>query len=520
MDGIMSENRIQDKVEAILNNSYQEESLITDADLPEIINQLRESYLVLKEAKANAEEANKTKSNFLADMSHELRTPLSSILGYAQILQMDPNLSEGQAKKIAAIRSSGEHLITLTNDILDISKIEAGRMELYLSTFELPDFINSIVEMFRITTNQKGVSFKYDQPTPIPLKVVADETHLRQILINLLGNAVKFTEQGHVSFMVELVEPITTQYIEGEPELVCTLKFTIEDSGIGIEQKDLDRIFAPFKQINNESLAQGAGLGLAISQQLTEMMGSKIQVISVVEQGSRFWLELTLSVTSTELKEPEKMSKTITGFRGAPIKLLIVDDESGNRILLCKRLAKFGFEIEDAADGIICLEKAEQFQPDIILLDLHMPNLGGLELTQQLRAMPIYQDVIIIAVSADSKSDIRAKTLEVGCHDFLPKPVDIQELLGIIDLYLEVDWIYEGESYPNQLSMVLPPLSERIALYNLALDGDIEGIFDKLTQIEQLNDTYQSFTKKIHDHAENYQTDIICQILEKHQQEE
>ncbi|MDM8519972.1 response regulator [Anaerolineales bacterium HSG6] len=516
----MSEKRIQDKVEAILNNSYQADALITDADLPEIISQLRESHLALQEAKISAEEANKTKSNFLADMSHELRTPLSSILGYAQILQMDPNLSEGQAKKVAAIQSGGEHLITLTSDILDISKIEAGRMELYLSELELPDFIESIVEMFRVTTNQKGVSFKYDQPTPIPLKIIADETHLRQVLINLLGNAVKFTEQGHVDFMVELTESITTRHVEGNAESVCTLKFTIEDSGIGIAQEDLEVIFSPFKQVNNESLAQGAGLGLAISQQLTEMMGSKIQVTSVVGQGSRFWLELTLPVTSTELKEPVKTAKTITGFNGTPLKLLIVDDERNNRILLRKRLKKFGFKIEDAADGIYCLEKAEQFQPDIILLDLHMPNLGGIELTQQLRAMPSYQDVIIIAVSADSKPDIRAETLEVGCHDFLPKPIDIQELLSIIDLYLEVDWTYEAKenSDPNQLSMALPPLTERIALYNLALDGDIDGIIDQLTQIEQLNDSYQMFIKKIRDHAENYQTDVICQLLEKYQE--
>ncbi|MDM8526729.1 ATP-binding protein [Anaerolineales bacterium HSG24] len=516
----MSENRIQNKIEAILNNSYQIESLIADTDLPEIINQLRESYLVLQQAKIRTEEADKVKSNFLADMSHELRTPLSSILGYAQILQMDPNLSEGQAKKIAAIRSSGEHLITLTNDILDISKIEAGRMELYLSELELPDFIDSIVEMFRITANQKGVSFKYNQPTPIPLKVVADETHLRQILINLLGNAVKFTKQGHVDFQVELVQPITTRQIEGESESVCTLKFTIEDSGIGIAQEDLDKIFAPFKQVNNESLAQGAGLGLAISQQLTEMMGSKIQVTSVVEQGSQFWLELTLPVTSTELKEAVKAVKTITGFKGTPIKLLVVDDEKSNRILLCKRLEKFGFETDAAADGVVCLEKAEQFQPSIILLDIHMPNLGGLELTQQLRTMPIYQEVIIIAVSADSKPNIRAEALEVGCHDFLPKPIDMQELLGIIDLYLDVDWIYEEESDPNRLSIALPPLSELLVLYNLALDGDIDGIFDQLTQIERLQDTYQSFTKKIHELAENYQTDVICQILEKYQEEE
>ncbi|WP_284616857.1 ATP-binding protein [Aquabacterium humicola] len=392
---------------------------------------VRERTAALEAARDKAEVANRAKSAFLASMSHELRTPLNGILGFAQLLRLDPDTTERQRKGIGIIQSSGEHLLTLINDVLDLSRIEAGKLDLHPQRFSLPKLLKVVTDVIRVKAEEKSLLFHFRPAPDLPGGAVADDKRLRQVLLNLLGNAVKFTDQGEVSLAVQVLQRIGDQ---------ARLRFQIADTGVGIEPAQLQRLFQPFEQAGDvDRRAGGSGLGLSISRQLVRLMGSEIDVHSVPGQGSRFAFELELPVFE-DLQPAEPPAPAIIGYDGPRRRVLIVDDVPVNRIVLADLLGQLGFEVDEAGNGQEGLERAQACRPDLIVLDNVMPVMDGLTATRLLRARPDTQGVPIIAASASASNEHQRASLAAGANVFLPKPIDHRRLLEQVGALLNLQW--------------------------------------------------------------------------------
>ena len=393
---------------------------------------LRRLTSSLVEAKERAERASLAKSQFLANMSHELRTPLNAVLGYAQLLQLGgSNLDDKQRRGVDSIYEAGQHLLRLIDDILDLARIEAGKVELSPTTSSLSSMLRFVTHTISVRADSKGLPFECDAPPDLPALMV-DERRLSQVLLNLLGNAVKFTQQGHVALSVRLLPDGDTS--------AARLRFTVEDTGPGISAADLGTIFRPFEQLGAaEQRAGGTGLGLAISRHIVQLMGSDILVQSEPGCGSRFWFDLRLPFARLGTA-PKKDTQTSTlGYDGPRKTVLVVDDVQANRDIAAGVLSLIGFRVIEAHDGRDALEKVRAHKPDLVIMDLLMPTMNGLDAMHFLRKTADFASLPIVAVSASSYPADEQRAMDAGATAFLAKPLDFNRLFKQMDSLLRLN---------------------------------------------------------------------------------
>jgi signal transduction histidine kinase/ActR/RegA family two-component response regulator len=445
------------------------------------IEERRRAEAALAEARDRAEAANRAKSAFLAKMSHELRTPLNGILGYAQLLGRDETLADEHRAGVDVVERSGHHLLGLINDVLDLAKIEAGKLEVRPAPFRLPDLLRSVTSLARVEADAKGLAFAADLAPALPATVHADERRLRQVLLNLLSNAVKFTPRGSVTLRAYADEQADDA--PGDERRVV-LRFEVADTGIGIAPEQAERVFQPFEQVADAGgHSEGTGLGLAISRRLVDLMGGTIGLESAPGEGSTFTARLPVRVLDAG-GETHATARRLTGVVGRPT-VLVVDDKAVNRSLLAGLLVPLGFRVVEAADGQEALERAVAVRPDVVLMDLVMPVVDGFEATRRLRRTPGLEHVPIVALSASVFRVTQQESLTIGCDAFLPKPVDLDALLDTLGTLLDLEWV-SADDLPPAEAPVDPPATgdpgaeptpaEAAALYDLALRGDVQAL--------------------------------------------
>lgn len=457
-------------------------------------------------ALADAQRVAQLRSDFLAQISHELRTPLNGILGYAQILQNDQSLNERQEAGVNVIRQSGEHLLTLINDILDSAKVEAGKLELYLEDIPLRRFLQTIADMIKVKAMQKGIGMVTDLSPDLPAAVRGDEKRLRQVLLNLLANAIKFTDRGAVTLRVTEVAPER-------------FHFEVRDSGIGMREEHLKEIFQPFAQTGEvQRRLGGTGLGLTISRQFVRLMGGDIQVESRLGEGSCFSFELDLPVTRIEIHDSGG-KRIVVGYEGPRRSILVVDDVEENSAMVRDMLGQLGFKVYAAANGAEALRMAPRLMPDLILMDVVMPEMDGIETTRRLRALPQITAVPVIAVSASSADENRKRLLSAEMNGFLSKPLVREKLLGKIESLLGLTWVHEAvHAYQTDTAesadqLVPPPADEMEVLRRLARLGNMDEIQERAAYLMDLDRRYRPFAERLSTLAQNYQSKAIMQFV-------
>ena len=431
----------------------------------------REVARTLQHAKEVADAANRAKSQFLASMSHELRTPLNGILGYTQILERDQTLSAKQRDGVDVIHQSAEHLLALINDVLDLAKIEAGKLALHAVEFNLPEFAHTAVEFFAPRARDKNLRLESSIAPDLPRVVLGDSQRLRQVLFNLLGNAMKFTEQGAVIFTVER---------SGDLFL-----FSVSDTGPGISAEDQTRLFEPFSQVGDHSQhTSGTGLGLNVSRNIVNQMGGTLRVESRPGWGARFWFEIALPEVLGDVlaSRSPAVTRRVIGYEGPRLRVLVADDHAPNRTVLIDLLQPLGFDLLAAHDGQQAVEVALRHRPDVVLMDLRMPRVDGMAAAQAILSHYHEKPPCIIAVSASTLEGPQQAALAAGCTAFLSKPFLEEDLFTLLERHLGLTWrtstrSTNGESrdpFPILRDAPAPAVAEEI--FELATKGDVMGV--------------------------------------------
>jgi signal transduction histidine kinase/CheY-like chemotaxis protein len=525
-----------------LERKITEEELRRHRDHLEELVKARTAELVIAketadEARIAAEAASRAKSEFLANMSHELRTPLNAVMGYAQLLKREKNLTAKQQDQLNTIYSSGQHLVTLISDLLDLARIEVQKMEVEMNTFNLPALLHNILDASRLKAEERSLFVRYEALSPIPAIVRGDERKLRQVLLNLLTNAVKYTKLGGVTLRVNARSTGVPEYRstgkESDRRIIPTLQhsntptllsFQVEDTGIGIPEEQLEAIFEPFTQMKGAGRpSEGAGLGLAICRRLIELMGGRLSVDSEVGKGSTFTVELALEVVEgvgVAAKAPEK---TVIGYQGARKRLLIVDDNITNLAMLVSTLEPLGFEIETADSGEEALSKAAAIPPDLILLDLLMSGMDGDEVLRRIRRTEGLEHVNVIGVSAAIADKARTERFAAACDGFLAKPVDMKELQEQLKEHLWIGWIEEEAEaavIPPELPSDETGKPEKWPLQAIVDDllekanwGDFTRLERILDRLEAEDQEYKGFCDKIRAYSKRFDDDAIIDYL-------
>ncbi|MCL5674520.1 MAG: ATP-binding protein [Candidatus Omnitrophica bacterium] len=466
----------------------------------------------LEEARKTAETSNRTKSMFLANMSHEIRTPMNAILGFAQLMQKDRTLTAEQRKHLEIISHSGEHLLTLINDILDMSKIEAGRMTFTPVTFDLHTLLLDIEMMFRVRTDAKGLLFKVEGMNEIPEFVVTDEGKVRQILINLLGNAVKFTDKGSILLQVGM---------EKKEEQIFFIAEII-DTGTGISRDDIPRLFHAFQQSSTRTQTiEGTGLGLAISREFARLLGGDIEVRSKVNEGSCFRVKIKIQETKNKpvTAAPEKH---VIGLQpGLNLyRILVVDDKPENRLLLSEILRAVGFETRESADGSEAISEFQTWKPHLIMMDIRMPAMDGYEAIRRIRAIPEGAGIPIIAVTASLWEEDRQKIKESGANLYIRKPFREYEVFDAIGTCLGVKYVYEEKDkiQPTQTDEI-PLTGESLKVLpedtvSRLREASISLDFDRLMEIiENITPQFPQLAEQLKKLAADFQFDTLLKLI-------
>ena len=465
-----------------------------------------------KRYEQSLQQANRAKSVFLANRSHEIRTPMNAILGFSQLMLRDQDLTSRQCQYLGTINRSGEHLLALINDILEMSKIEAGRTTLNPSTFDLPALLEDLEMMFRMRTDEKNLAFSVEEIGDVPQFIVSDINKLRQVFINVLGNAVKFTEQGGIVLSVRADRETATGPV---------LRVEVRDTGPGISPDDQERLFRHFEQTKTgQQTGTGTGLGLAISREFIRLMGGDITVSSEVGKGSDFVIHLPLKEGQAKAVHAKDNPRRVMRLQSGQTtsRVLIADDIEDNRQLLAQLLTSVGFEVQLATNGAEAVQKFGEWRPHVILMDFRMPVMDGHEAIRRIRAMDGGADPTIIAVTASAMDDNRQELMEIGADDFIGKPFREAELFQKIQTHAGVEYQYAED--PTEAPMEVANLThESLALWprdlihsmrEAVITADLDLLLAKIQEVETRDPHVSQALRRL---ADNFEYQKLLDLL-------